>query len=128
MNTGTKTILILLILFFSCENSKEEKSTTNELKEDLKEIPFSSKMWKEKIEDTYPHRAKMYREVLYGESVRTLSKQEVLSMLGKPDKEENNHCYYLIDRTGIGSWTLNQKSMVIKFKADDSVEWIKMYE
>ncbi len=113
-----------ILVFSACESSREE----NEKVESKESLSFNSKQWKEKKLDEYPFRPLMYEEVLYSDSVRTLSKSEVLKMLGNPDKEENNHLYYTIERNAIGSWTLKQKSLIVKFRSDNSVEWIKLYE
>ncbi|WP_144017446.1 hypothetical protein [Ekhidna lutea] len=118
---------MIIILLNACGGTKDtskETSNTNHIKQ---QVPFESSKWKIKKEDEYPHRLNMYKEVLYSDSVRTLLKPQVISMLGKPDREENNHLYYLIEANTIGSFTLNQKSLVIKFKSNDEVEWIKLY-
>ncbi|MEQ8629559.1 hypothetical protein [Ekhidna sp.] len=115
-------ILLFLLNAFavSCGSKSEDKP--------IKEAAFDSEQWKAKQEDEYPFRPYMYKEILYSDSVRTLSKPEIITLLSKPEKEENNHFYYLIEANTIGSFTLNQKSLVLKFKPDDSVEWIKLYE
>ncbi|WP_424961379.1 hypothetical protein [Ekhidna sp.] len=122
-----RIIILLLVLnaFLVCCKSKNEEKTMETIQQDL---AFDSKQWKVKQEDEYPFRPLMYKEVLYSDSVRTLSKPQILSLLGKPEREENNHFYYLIEANTIGSFALNQKSLVIKFKSDNSVEWIKLYE
>lgn len=118
-------LLFLLNAFAVSCGSKSEEKTTETIP---KETAFNSKQWKVKQQDEYPFRPLMYKEILYSDSVRTLSKPQIITLLGKPEKEENNHFYYLIEANTIGSFTLNQKSLVLKFKPDDSVEWIKLYE
>ena len=117
--------LFILTLCIACESGKKETITKPKKTE---EIPFDEELWKEKKVDEYAYRSLMYKEVLYSDSIRKLSKAQVISLLGKPDREENNHAYYLIEQSKIGSWTLNQKSLVIKFRANDSVDWIKLHE
>lgn len=124
MKLGLQIVLPFLLIL-SCDSS-EEASGSNA--SELEKIAFETKKWKEKKLDKYPYRSLMYKEILYSDSVRELSKADVLKMLGDPDREENNHLYYRIERNQIGSWTLNQKSLVLKFRNDDSVEWIKLYE
>ncbi|MEQ6166218.1 hypothetical protein AAOE16_03415 [Ekhidna sp. MALMAid0563] len=120
--------IILLFLLDAFAVSCGSKSEDKPIEPIQKEAAFDSEQWKAKQEDEYPFRPYMYKEILYSDSVRTLSKPEIITLLGKPEKEENNHFYYLIEANTIGSFTLNQKSLVLKFKPDDSVEWIKLYE
>lgn len=124
MKIGLQIVLPFLLIL-SCDSS-EEASGSNA--SELEKIVFETEKWKEKKLDNYPYRLLMYKEILYSDSVRELSKADVLKMLGDPDREENNHLYYRIERNQIGFWTLNQKSLVLKFRNDDSVEWIKLYE
>ena len=70
----------------------------------------------------------MLNDVLYNDTIRTLTKNKILALLGEPDRTNNNHLYYLISRSGIGEFTLHTKTMVVKIKEDDSIEWIKVHE
>lgn len=71
----------------------------------------------------------MLNEVLYSDSIRTLTKQQVIDMLGEPDRVNENYLYYTISKTKLGSWTLKSKTLVIKITDDeDMVEWIKLHE
>ena len=77
---------------------------------------------------SYACRDQMVDAVLYSDTLRSLKRAELLLRLGKPDREQEGHLYYTVAENRLGFWTLNQKSIVIKLKADDSVEWIKLHE
>jgi len=114
-------IIGLFLLIEAC-NSADQKN------EKVLALPFSSEKWQTRNEENYPYRAQMYREVLYSDSIRSLKRADVISMLGNPDREENNHHYYVIEKKALGTWTISQKAMVIKYHQNDAVDWIKMYE
>lgn len=97
-------------------------------KDDVVEIPFDPIKWKQKKGDQYVYRIGMFNELLYSKELRQLTKTEILEKLGSPDRETDNHLYYIISEKKLGLWTLNQKSMVFKMTEVDSVEWIKLHE
>jgi hypothetical protein len=92
-------------------------------------MPFDSQKWQKKEGDVYPFRPEIYREVLYSKELRSLSKPEVLRLLGPETRSENNHYYYTIDQVkAFGFWSMKLRSLVVKFDAHQQVEWIKLYE
>jgi len=92
------------------------------------QIPFDREQWAMKTGPSYAYRDQMADAVLYSDTLRTLSRSELLEWLGEPDREEKGHLYYVIRENRLGFWTLNQKSIVIKLQADSTVQWIKMHE
>ncbi len=119
------SLFALLPLFFlaGCSNAPQETPT------DTHTIPpFSTQRWQEKVEEDYPNRKDYYTDLLYSDSLRTLSKAAILDMLGPPDKATDGHLYYLIEQERLGLWPLHSRFLVFKFKADNTVEWIKLHE
>jgi hypothetical protein len=114
---------LLLCVLIACGDRASEN-----MDESLSEVNVDWKNWKISRGGTYPFREEMYLQVLYSDSLRTLTKSQVLNLLGKPDRTHENFIYYLVDETNLGFWTLNSKSLVFKFTATDSVEWIKLHE
>jgi hypothetical protein len=90
-------------------------------------IPFNREKWNMKEDLDYPYRAQMLNDVLYNDTIRSLNKEEILELLGEPDRKSEGHLYYKISQRRIGSWTLHQKSIVIKFENDSTIEWIKTH-
>jgi hypothetical protein len=119
------SVLVILFLFgmIACSDRETESSV-----ETVTEAGLDWKKWKMKREGNYPFREEMYMEVLYSDSLRTLSKTQILDLLGKPDRTNGEYIYYIIDESNLGFWTLNSKSLVFKFTTADSVEWIKLHE
>ena len=112
-------LFVISLFVMSC------KQTPEVLKEDL---PFDQERWLVKEGQDYPYRAQMLKDVVYNDTVRTLNKAEILELFGKPDKEQENHLYYLISQKRIDLWPLHTTNMVIKFANEDSIEWIKIHE
>lgn len=76
----------------------------------------------------YPFRDRMLNDILYSDTVRSQNKDEILELLGKPDRINENYLYYMIAQKRIGSWPLHTKTMVIMLSDDNSVEWIKIHD
>ena len=91
-------------------------------------VKFNSKEWAIKNEDGYLHRASMLDDVIWNERIRSLRRDSLIQVLGRPDREKNNHLYYLIDQKRIGFWPMNTKTMVIKLNELSGVEWIKIHQ
>lgn len=119
LNTMKKQWFIYLIicLVWACQIEKETTQTA-----------FDQEKWLTKEGTSYPYRAQMVDSVVYNDTIRSLSKQQILQILGQPDKREDNHIYYLISQSRIASWPLHTTFVVVKFTTADTVEWIKIHE
>ena len=135
---------LICVVCFACTSDRDGELNTVEYRkpvnhelhslgiephlEDLP-MPFDSQKWQKKEGDVYPFRPEIYREVLYSQELRALSKPEVLRLLGPETRSENNHYYYTIDQVkAFGFWSMKLRSLVIKFDEHQQVEWIKLYE
>lgn len=115
--THLKLIITLLICIVACQTTKKEEN-----------VAFNKKKWHHKHKNEYVHRRGMLHDIVYNDTIRNLSKYEITKLLGKPDKNSNNHYYYMIDKKKLSAWTLHSTNMVIKFSENDSIEWIKIHE
>lgn len=120
-------VLFLFVSFLSCNSDSEEKAE-NQNKKQESEMAFDEAKWKTREGDDYPYRDKMLNNVLYNDTLRALNKDEMLDMLGEPDRTNENYLYYMISQKRLGSWPLSTKTLVIKFSEDNSVEWMKIHE
>lgn len=120
-------VLVLLIGTTACTSEKKEKS--DPVAHDVVvDSTFNKEKWSVKEGSDYPYRAQMFKDIVYNDTVRALDKDEILGLLGEPDRTNDGHLYYTIAEKRLGSWTLNTKAIVIKIAADNSIEWIKIYE
>jgi len=120
-------LLILLVSFLSCNTDRQEN--TNNVKEEAdSEMVFNEDKWKTKEGADYPYRDLMLNNIVYNDTVRSLSKDEIINLLGDPDRIHEDHLYYMIAQKRLLSWPLHTKTMVIKFYDDNTIEWIKIHE
>jgi len=107
-------------------NFAEANNTIND-----NEIAFDKDKWLEKKGNYYPYRNEMLDSVLLSSFVRSLDKKEIIQQLGEPSyyRDNKNYLYYLIKKkTLLGIWTLHTKTLVIKLKDGETVDWIKVHE
>jgi hypothetical protein len=123
------TLLITLsfLICFGCQPEKEGKPKQEE-RESVSEMTFDKSKWAVKEGGDYPYRDQMVNDVLYNDTIRSLNGEEILGLLGKPDRINEGHLYYRITETSLGFWTLHAKTLVIKLSADNSIEWIKLHD
>ena len=120
-------IVFLFICFLACKTDREENAEYDERFPDH-EMAFDKKKWKTKDGADYPYRDKMIDDVVYNDTIRALDKDEILDLLGEPDRINENHLYYMIAQKRLGFWPLHTKTLVIKLSDDNSVDWIKVHE
>ncbi|MDM9630675.1 hypothetical protein [Robiginitalea aurantiaca] len=105
------------------DGNKEVSTTSSDF-----QAPFDSGKWGIKVGADYPHRELMLSTLVYTDTLRKLNREEILSLLGRPDRSSEAHLYYLINQTRLGPWPLKSRFMVIKLTPSDTVEWIKIHE
>lgn len=122
-------ILFFLISMLSCHRQRES------INEDMSvisnsEIKFDQEKWQIKEGKDYPYRDKMVNDIVYNDTIRTLTRFEILELLGQPSyyREDTNFLYYTIKQTRLFSWPLHTKTMVVKMKNNNTIEWIKIHE
>ena len=123
----TSPLIFILVLFLACKPDKAEEQSNAQASSE-NDITFDQTKWMLKEDGAYPFREQMFRDVLYNDTIRSLSKSEIIDLLGTPDREQDNHLYYEISRSGLGAVTLHARTMVVKIKSDDAIEWIKVHE
>ena len=117
-------LLIVIIGFISC---KEEKETVESLQKETI-IELNKVNWNKKEADDYLYRELLIDSVIENKELRSLGQNELLNVLGEPNRMENNHLYYTISQKKLGFWPLNQKTLVIKYSENDTIIWIKIHE
>lgn len=113
-------IYLLFVFLSSCNTTPEDNA--------LSTIEFDSETWKQFDGDTYPFRETMYENILYNDSIRALSKNEIITLLGQPNRTNEDFLYYLIAEKKLGFWVLHTKTLVFKFNDSQKIEWIKIHE
>ena len=78
-------VAFVLVCSFACTSKREERFD-KEQKEAKSAAVFDEAKWKSREGEDYPYRNSMLNDVLYNDTVRTLSRDEVIDLLGKPDR------------------------------------------
>lgn len=118
-------ITLLLLCSLACKTDKEGQSNIEEYKTEIP-VTFDKTKWSVKEGMNYPYRDQMLNDVVYNDTIRSLDKNEILELLGEPDRINDGHLYYMITQKRFGVWPLKTKTMVIKL-SEDTIEWIKIH-
>ena len=76
----------------------------------------------------YPNRDQMLNSIVFNDSVRALNEDEILDLLGEPDRRNDGYLYYMISHRRLGFWPLHTKTMVVKLSENNTIDWIKIHE
>ena len=120
-------IALLLLSCIACNNEKE--ANTDPVDQGIEtEFQFDKSKWGFKEGRDYPYRDQMLDDIVYNDTVRSLSKKGILDLLGEPDRINDNYLYYIIVQKRLGLWPVHTKSLVIKLSDDRTIDWIKIHE
>jgi hypothetical protein len=121
--------LLILLGIVSCQNQTEKEIQYAKIKRQS-ELKFDQEKWQTKEGKDYPYRNQMENDIVYNDTIRTLTRDEILDLLGQPSyyREDTNYLYYTIRQKRIFSWPLHTKTMVVKIKDKNTIEWIKIHE
>ena len=92
------------------------------------ESTFDRAKWMIKDDHHYPFRDSLLTGLLNNHTLDSLTKAEVIDLLGSPTRTDNNYLFYRISQKRLGLWPLHTKTLVIKFVDDNSIEWIRIHE
>lgn len=129
MKRSSSLILPVIILTLGITSCRSDTSNSNvqQTGDDAEQMTFDPEKWQKKDGDSYIYRDLMLNDVVYNDTIRSLTKDKLTGLLGKPDYSKEDHYYYIIDMNSVGPVIFHQKTMVVKFD-QDSIEWIKIHE
>ena len=110
-------IVLLSLCCLACNNSPEDKSKKPEAVLST-DITFDQTKWNTKDGNDYPYRNKMLQDLRNSDTLRHLKKEEVIALLGQPDRMDKNYLFYRIAQKHIGLLPLHTKTLVIKLDKD----------
>ena len=127
-STITMAIFFMLSSLFVACKADPEKPESENVQEQANAETFSPTKWRVKEGRDYPFREQMLEELVQDTSIRALRGDKLFDLLGEPDRRNENYLYYQLDQTRLGPWPLHTKTLVIKLKADATIEWMKVHE
>jgi len=89
---------------------------------------FDKAKWMVKDDHHYPYRDSLLTGLLNTHQLDSLTKAEVIDLLGKPDRIDNLYLFYRIAQRRLGLWPLHTKTLVIKFSDETNLEWVRIHE
>lgn len=89
---------------------------------------FDASKWKTKVGQDYPYRKEMLENLVYEQPIRELKRDSLLELLGKPDRMDGDYHFYQVEQKRLGLWPLHTRTMVVNFKQDSTVNWVKIHE
>lgn len=133
----------LILCFLACTNNavveKPEQKTTEfktdlvvgetftEISEKGMELSFARTQWRAKDDHHYPHRNKMLANLIEDHTLDRMPKDEILDLLGEPDRIDKSYLFYTIAQKRIGFWPEHTKTLVIRLETD-TINWIRIHE
>ena len=111
------SVILFIICCIACNTAEEE-------------IAFDQTKWLTKEGKDYPYRYQMLNDVVYNDTIRELNKVEILNLLGEPSyyRDDENYLHYMINQKRLFSWPLHTRVMIVKFKDEATIDWIKIHE
>ena len=123
----SSAVCFLLLQLVACQPDIDKKGNTS-IAASEPQVPFDAQKWGVRSGKDYPYREEMLSTLVYTDTLRKMTKDSILDVLGAPDRRNEGHLYYQISQTRLGPLPLRSKYMVIKLSSENSVEWIKIYE
>ena len=120
------TLVVIFLICLGCNRGSE--IATDDLQSTTAEAKFDKTKWGTKEDSKYPYREQMLHDIIYNDTIRELTKDALLELLGEPDRSNKGHLYYMISQKKLGFWPIKTKTLVIKLTEDNSIEWIKIHE
>ncbi|MPT36411.1 hypothetical protein [Flavobacterium sp. WV_118_3] len=120
-------LFVLVLTCLACQNT-EKTNPIERQKETRKVMSFDKEKWAVKSDAAYAYRAMMLQDLIDSKRLKQLKKAAVLELLGTPDRTDSLYLFYTILQKRALFFPLQTKSMVIKLKENDSVEWVKIHE
>ena len=114
------TFLIALSFILCCLSCKDNR-------EENPKKAFDAALWKVKdIDDNYSYRDEMLDDLVYKVKLKGLTKEKILTMLGEPDRKNEDYLYYEVLSKKVGAFPLHKKFLVLKLDKNNLVEWRKI--
>ncbi|HEX8459803.1 MAG TPA: hypothetical protein VF623_00170 [Segetibacter sp.] len=112
-------LTLFLLCFLACKNKVQ----------DDKPEKFDRQKWATMNDMNYPYRAGMLKNLIDSVKLKGLKKEEVINLLGEPNRTDSGYLFYNVSREYFGntSFVINSKTLVIKIGKDSTVEWRKIH-
>lgn len=121
-------VVVAVIVFCLASNYTREEQSDNVQGGTKTEFEFNKTKWRTKVGRDYPYRNEMLEDLINNQKLKGLKRDEVIDMLGEPDRSDGSYLFYMVTQKRILFYPLHTKSLVIKLSKDNTVEWRKIHE
>ena len=97
-------------------------------RESEKGIAFDKAKWETKKGSDYPYRNKIVKELMATDTLKRLKKEQILTMLGEPNRSDNAYLFYTIAQERLGLFPLHTKTLVIKLSNDSTANSVMIHQ
>lgn len=108
-------------------NSEINSGTFTETQSAMDSV-FNESRWKMKEGQDYPYREEMLHDLVYNQQLKGLKKEELLELLGEPDRTNKGFLYYTVEQKRLGFWPIHTTTLVIELSADSIVKTRRIHE
>lgn len=122
------SLLLSFIFGISCNTKTIEDNVSAGKTGAETRMEFESTKWKEKKDRDYPYRAAMLDDLIDNDKLKKLKHNEILDLLGEPDRSDSLYLFYRVDQKRLYSWPIHTTTLVIKLKEDNTVHWVKVHK
>ena len=129
-----KTRIYMLLLLFCCLACEEDRSSNREFSateaagKAKPDSIFNKTRWVISDGKDYPYREKMLEDLVYRQQLKGLTKEELIEMLGEPDRSNKGFLYYRVAQKRLGLLPLHTTTLVIELSADSIVKSRRIHE
>ena len=125
----TTCLLLLLLCLTSCmdEGSPETSEGLTEAESAMDSL-FDEDRWKIKEGADYPYRDEMLHDLVYEQQLKGLEKEELIKLLGEPDRSKKGFLYYRVAQKRLGLLPLHTTTLVIELSEDSIVKTRRIHE
>lgn len=120
-------LTISILIFVSCAKTDKEQFVEN-IESTKKDSLFNRAKWDIKQDGAYVYRKEMMEDIVYNDTIRDLNREQIIDLLGEPDRVKNNYIYYLISEKKLVFWPLHTTMIVFRFNEQDEIVWLKIHK
>lgn len=121
-----KILILFILCCIACNNKDEVVAEKPSVTKTV--TVFDKEKWLTKQGKDYPYRDHMLDAIFANDTIRQLKKDEVIDLLGPPDRIDSLYLFYLIAQKRAAFFPLHTKTLVIKISDDDSPNKIMIHE
>lgn len=89
---------------------------------------FDKTRWAAKDGRDYPYRDDMVHDLVDSKQLKPLSKDEIVELLGQPDRVDGTYLFYIIHQPRLINWPLHTKALVVQLSQDSTENKVLIYK